>query len=79
MLSTLLDTRQDAPWQPKSRGAGFLFWGPLDGLFGIPRRGKVRFCPSDLLLGLYATLLNDPMRHVTCTFLLYPALLILTW
>ena len=33
---------------------------------------------SDLLLGLYATLLNDPMMHVTCTFLFYTALLILT-
>ena len=33
---------------------------------------------SDLLLGLYTTLLNDPMIHVTCTFLFYTALLILT-
>ena len=36
------------------------------------------FLTSDLLLGLYSTLLNDPMIHVAYMFLFYLALLLLT-
>ena len=36
------------------------------------------FLTSDLLLGLYSTLLNDPMIHVVYMLLFYLALLLLT-
>ena len=35
------------------------------------------FLISDLLLGLYGTLLHDPLFHAACTFLFYTALLML--
>lgn len=42
------------------------------------RVSAILFFTSDLLLGLYGTLLNDPMIHVVYMFLFYTALLLLT-
>lgn len=39
----------------------------------------IMFLTSDLLLGLYGTLLKDPMIHVVYMFLFYLALLLLTF
>ena len=41
------------------------------------RVGATFFVVSDLLLGLYAALLNHPMIHMTCLFLFYMALMLL--
>ncbi len=48
--------------------------------FDQPLRIRVSlllFLISDLLLGLYGTLLHDPLFHAACTFLFYTALLML--
>ena len=43
------------------------------------RVSAIMFLTSDLLLGLYGTLLKDPMIHVVYMFLFYLALLLLTF
>ena len=42
------------------------------------RVSAMMFLTSDLLLGLYSTLLKDPMIHVVYMLLFYLALLLLT-